>query len=120
MINIVKRQFRGTNWAKDWVEEMQVLKGPGFKDIKWSEMYDGWREFIPEQHRREFIGFAQDPSKKCRKKIAANLKKATDNWKGRLVTKRNAGTKKKAPLKKKPAPKKCAAKKAPAAKRAKK
>ena len=73
MLNIVKRQFRGTNWAKDWVEEMEVLPEPGFKDIKWREMYDGWREFVPEEHRREFIGFAQDPGKERHDKIAANL-----------------------------------------------
>ncbi len=75
----------------DWVTEMapEGIDGAGLSDIKWLELHSKWGEFVPPEKKRTFRCCRDDPGKKRRDLIRANMKVARQVRAGRMITERS-------------------------------
>jgi hypothetical protein len=83
---IIRKQYRGKEWAKGLMKELQPLKKTGMKDIKWITLYDEWRPLIPIDFRQEYQYFCQDPGTERREKTRINRGEAAQTRLNRAVT----------------------------------
>lgn len=99
--NLVKKDFHSNKWASKFEQQIKQarfkIKNQGLKDIKWKEMYDDWRHFIPVERRTDHFAFCVDPGKKRRDDILANRKLAAKARMERTATSGKATAPKKKP-----------------------
>jgi hypothetical protein len=84
--NIIKKQYRGKEWAQAFLRELKPLKKTGMKDIKWITLYDEWRPLIPLDFRQEYQYFREDPGTERREKTRINRGEAAQTRLNRAVT----------------------------------
>jgi hypothetical protein len=70
--NVIKKQYRGKEWAQALVWELQPLKKTGMKDIKWITLYNEWRPLILLDFQQKYQYFHEDPGTKRREKTRIN------------------------------------------------
>ena len=75
-VEMVKKEYQGTKWAANMASELLPLPKLGLKDIKWAELYDKWRQFVPPAKCLEFKPFHEPPGPARRAKIKANVEAA--------------------------------------------
>ena len=85
-LEMVKPEFRDTEWAANWEEELERTPPVGLRDIKWKELYDKWRPYVPDDKRLEFYPFHEAPGPTRRKKIKDNVDAAKEARVGRSIT----------------------------------
>lgn len=97
--NVIKKQYRGQEWAQAFLQELRPLKKIGMKDIKWITLYDEWRPLIPLDFRQEYQYFHQDPGTERREKTRINRGEAAQTRLNRAVTESKPAAKIKTSLK---------------------
>ena len=74
------------SWCMRMAAQLYGIPYPGMQDIKWIELYDKWRPLVPEQHRKGFKFFEEDPGPERRAKVKSHTKEAKKQRKERSVT----------------------------------
>jgi hypothetical protein len=109
--NVIKKQYRGKEWAEAMMRGLRPLKLTGMKDIKWITLYDEWRPLVPMDFRKDYQFFHEDPGPERREKSKINRGEAATTRMNRAVTETKQAAKQKPPTKPNQSTKKASTKK---------
>jgi len=83
---LVKPAARDHNMAFWKALQPAGIPACGLQDIKWLELYSKWGPLIPEQHKKKWQYYRDDPGHERRGKIKENTKKSKEARKNRTRT----------------------------------
>ena len=83
---IVCEWLLNSHWVTQMYCALRVEEGPGIQDIKWVELYKKYGKFIPEDKKRQWKYYNEDPGDKRRRKVQDQSKANKKQRRERSVT----------------------------------
>ena len=86
-MRLVKAAYRERDelyWKS--IADPEPITTSGMVDIKWKELYDKWGKYIPEDKKKEWKYYNEDPGPERRKLVRKHTKESKTTRKGRTRT----------------------------------
>ena len=83
---LVKPMARDNDVLWQTLEEPEVIPPAEVLDIKWKELYNKWGKYIPEEKKKQWKYYSEDPGPARRKLVRKHTKESKTTRKGRTRT----------------------------------